>query len=46
MSLFVAASAKLPGTRNAEGQLLTEGFLDCCQVVCPVIGEGCLHPVD
>eukprot|EP00878_Enallax_costatus_P033829 GHUV01037396.1.p1 GENE.GHUV01037396.1~~GHUV01037396.1.p1 ORF type:complete len:227 (+),score=58.98 GHUV01037396.1:625-1305(+) len=38
MSLFVAASAKLPGARNAEGQLLTDGFLDCCSLVCPVIG--------
>eukprot|EP00878_Enallax_costatus_P007049 GHUV01007388.1.p1 GENE.GHUV01007388.1~~GHUV01007388.1.p1 ORF type:complete len:203 (+),score=54.81 GHUV01007388.1:625-1233(+) len=39
MSLFVAASAKLPGARNAEGQLLTDGFLDCCSLVCPVIDQ-------
>lgn len=39
MSLFVAASKKLPGARNPEGQILTDGFLDVCQLVVPVIGK-------
>lgn len=38
MSLFQAASQKLPGARNAEGKLVTDGFLDACQLVVPVIG--------
>jgi hypothetical protein len=38
MSLFQAASEKLPGTRNGEGKLLTDGFLDACQLILPVIG--------
>jgi hypothetical protein len=38
MSLFQAASQKLPGARNEEGKLLTDGFLDACQLIVPVIG--------
>ncbi|KAF8071222.1 GLTP1 [Scenedesmus sp. PABB004] len=33
------ASLKLPGAHNAEGQLVTDGFLDVCQLVCPVIDQ-------
>lgn len=39
MSLFRAAADKLPGVHNKEGQLVTDGFLDVCGLVVPVIGE-------
>eukprot|EP00879_Flechtneria_rotunda_P020748 GHRR01021838.1.p4 GENE.GHRR01021838.1~~GHRR01021838.1.p4 ORF type:complete len:113 (+),score=21.99 GHRR01021838.1:363-701(+) len=39
MSLFVAALNKLPAAKNANGQLLTDGFLDVCQLVIPVIDQ-------
>lgn len=39
MSLFRAAADKLPGVHNKEGQLITDGFLDVCALVVPVIGE-------
>lgn len=41
MSLFALASQKLPAAKNADGQLLTDGFLDLCQTVVPVIGACC-----
>jgi hypothetical protein len=50
MSLFRAAAAKLPDAHNKQGQLVTDGFLDLCSLVVPVIGErgsqtcsSCLH---
>jgi hypothetical protein len=45
MSLFRAAGEKLPGVHNKEGQLVTDGFLDVCSLVVPVIGM-CLRLVD
>ncbi|WIA32266.1 hypothetical protein OEZ86_003112 [Tetradesmus obliquus] len=39
MSLFQAASQKLPGAKNSEGQLSTDGFLDVCSLVLPVIDQ-------
>jgi hypothetical protein len=38
MSLFRAAAQKLPGVHTKEGQLVTDGFLDVCSLVVPVIG--------
>lgn len=38
MSLFRAAAEKLPGAHNKQGQLVTDGFLDLCALVVPVIG--------
>lgn len=39
MSLFRAAADKLPGVHNKEGQLVTDGFLDVCALVVPVIEQ-------
>lgn len=39
MSLFRAAADKLPGVHNKEGQLVTDGFLDVCSLVVPVIEQ-------
>lgn len=36
--MFRAAAQKLPGVHNKEGQLVTDGFLDVCSLVVPVIG--------
>lgn len=36
--MFRAAAEKLPGVHNKEGQLVTDGFLDVCSLVVPVIG--------
>lgn len=38
MSLFRAAAHKLPAVHDKEGQLVTDGFLDVCALVVPVIG--------
>lgn len=38
MSMFRAAAAKLPGAHNKQGQLVTDGFLELCSLVVPVIG--------
>lgn len=45
MSLFRAAADKLPGVHNKEGQLVTDGFLDVCSLVVPVIGIFRIHNV-
>jgi hypothetical protein len=38
-SLFRAALDKAPSVKDAEGNILTEPFLDLCQLVLPLIGE-------
>jgi hypothetical protein len=46
MALFKAASERIPTAKNAEGQLVTVGFLDVCSLVLPVIGiSRCEAPV-
>lgn len=43
--VLAAASAKVPLVRNPEGIITTDGFLDVCRLVLPVVGEsgGCAH---
>lgn len=39
-SLFRAALDKEPSVRDADGAIVTEAFLDMCQMVLPLIGEA------
>lgn len=38
-SLFVAALEEMPSAKDANGNMLTDGFLDLCNLVLPLIGE-------
>jgi hypothetical protein len=37
-TLFSAAIAGAPKARAADGALLTDGFLDLCELIIPLIG--------
>lgn len=39
-SLFAVALEKLPSVRDSDGNILTAPFLDCCELIIPVIGAA------